>query len=67
MREAAESVLLDGGSLSGFIEASVRETMERRRNRSEFIIRGLAGREDFARTGISFAADQVHVEPQPVL
>lgn len=62
LREAAESVLQDGESLSAFIEASVRETIERRRNRNEFIARGLAAREDFARTGISFSADEVHAE-----
>ena len=31
LREAAESVLQAGETLSGFIEASVRETIERRR------------------------------------
>jgi len=35
LREAAESVLQDGETLSGFIEASVRETIERRRARAE--------------------------------
>ena len=41
LREAAESVLQEGETLSGFIEASVRETIERRRTRAEFIARGL--------------------------
>lgn len=41
LREAAESVLQEGEMLSGFIEASVRETLERRRTRAEFIARGL--------------------------
>ena len=40
-REAAESVLQEGEMLSGLIEASVRETLERRRTRAEFIARGL--------------------------
>ena len=34
LREAAESVLQEGETLSGFIEASVRETIERRRVRA---------------------------------
>jgi len=62
LREAAESVLQDGETLSSFIEASVRETIERRRTRGEFIARGLASREDAKRTGVYFAADQVHAE-----
>lgn len=62
LREAAESVLQEGESLSGFIESSVRETIERRRNRNAFVARGLAAREEFERTGISHAADDVHAE-----
>jgi len=62
LREAAESVLQDGETLSGFIEASVRETIERRRTRTEFIARGLASREDAKRTGVYFTASAVHAE-----
>ncbi len=62
LRDAAESVLQDGETLSGFIEASVRETIERRRTRAEFIARGMASRETAKRTGVYFAADQVHAE-----
>ena len=62
LRDAAESVLQDGETLSGFIEASVRETIERRRTRAEFIARGMASREEATRTGVYFAADQVHAE-----
>ena len=62
LREAAESVLQDGETLSGFIEASVRESIERRRVRAEFITRGLASRGDARRTGVYFAADKVHAE-----
>jgi Arc/MetJ-type ribon-helix-helix transcriptional regulator len=59
LREAAESVLQDGESLSSFIEASVRETIERRRIRTEFIARGLASREESRRTGIYYSVDDV--------
>lgn len=62
LRDAAESVLRDGETLSGFIETSVRETIERRRTRAEFIARGMASRDDAKRTRIYFAADQVHAE-----
>ena len=62
LREAAESVLQEGETLSGFIEASVRETIERRRTRAEFIARGLASRDEAKRTGVYFAADDVHTE-----
>ncbi len=60
LREAAESVLEEGETLSGFIETSVRETILRRRTRTEFIARGLASRDDAKRTGIYYDADSVH-------
>jgi len=62
LREAAESVLQEGETLSGFIETSVRETIERRRARAEFIARGLASRDEALHTGVYFAADKVHIE-----
>ena len=62
LRDAAESVLQDGETLSGFIEASVRESIERRRTRAEFIARGMASRDAAKRTGVYFPADQVHAE-----
>jgi len=60
LRDAAARVLRDGETLSGFIETSVRETIERRRTRAEFISRGLASREQAQSTGDYFAADEVH-------
>lgn len=62
LREAAESVLQEGETLSGFIETSVRETIERRRTRAEFIARGLVSRDEARRTGVYFAAAKVHTE-----
>lgn len=62
LREAAESVLQEGETLSGFIEASIRETIERLRTRAEFIARGLASRDEAKRTGVYFSADVVHAE-----
>ena len=62
LRDAAQSVLHDGETLSGFIEACVRETIERRRARAEFIARGWASREEAKHSGVYFAADKVHAE-----
>ncbi len=62
LREAAESVLEEGETLSGFIEASVRETIVRRRTRAEFVARGLASRDDARRSGEYIAADVVHAQ-----
>jgi hypothetical protein len=62
LREAAESVLEEGETLSGFIEASVRETIARRRTRAEFFARGLASRDDARRTGEYIDADVVHAQ-----
>ncbi len=62
LRDAAESVLQEGESLSSFIEASVRETIERRRIRAEFIARGLASRDDAKRTGIYYSVEDVHAQ-----
>lgn len=57
LRDAGKSVLQDGETLSGFIETSVRETIERRRARADFI-----SRDEAKRTGVVFAAEQVHAE-----
>jgi hypothetical protein len=62
LREAAESVLQEGETLSGFIEASVRETIQRRRVRAEFIARGLASREEAKHTGVYIDAETVQAE-----
>jgi hypothetical protein len=37
LRDAAESILGEGETLSGFVEQAIREGIERRRNQSEFI------------------------------
>ena len=67
LREAAESVLLEGETLSGFMETAVRETIERRRVRSEFVARGLMSREQAQRSGVYIPAAQVHAEMQQML
>jgi hypothetical protein len=51
-----------GETLSSFIKASVRETIEGRRARAEFVARGLSSREQARAMGAYFAADEVHAE-----
>ena len=46
LREEIESSLLDGETLSEFVEQSVRMAVQRRRDQSEFIARGIAALED---------------------
>lgn len=58
LREAAESVLHEGESLSGLMEKSLRDEVNRRRNQAEFIARGLAAREEAKRTGVYYTVDE---------
>ena len=67
LRDAAESVLNAGETLSSFVESSVRAQIEYRRSQREFIARGLASRDDAKRTGIYFNADDVHAELRAML
>lgn len=60
LREAAEGVLTEGETLSGFVEHSIREAIARRTAQHEFVARGLASRDAARRTG-------VYVEPEAVL
>ena len=59
LRDAVEGVLAEGETLSGFIESSVRENVERRRARAEFLARGLASRDEAMRSGVYHPAAQV--------
>jgi predicted transcriptional regulator len=58
-RAEVESVLAEGESLSEFVEASVRASVERRRVQAEFIARGLRSRDEAKRTGDYVDADNV--------
>jgi predicted transcriptional regulator len=62
LRQAAESVLQDGESLSSFVEQSLRSNIERRRFQQEFIARGLASREQARLTGRYISAECVQQE-----
>lgn len=51
LRQAAEDVLHDGESLSGFVEQAIRQSIIERKAQQEFISRGLLARDRAARTG----------------
>lgn len=59
LRQAAEDVLLDGESLSNFVEHSIRSQVERRLAQREFVARGLASRDAARRTGKYVSAGDV--------
>jgi predicted transcriptional regulator len=62
LRHAAESVLLEGESLSSFVEHSIRASVERRRMQSEFIARGLASRDEAKRSGEYYSSEDIRSE-----
>jgi predicted transcriptional regulator len=64
LREAAESVLREGETLTSLIETAMRETIHRRRVQAEFLARGLASSESAKATGIFHPASEVHAELQ---
>jgi hypothetical protein len=66
-REAAESVLKDGETLSSFVEDSVRRQVEIRKSQAEFIARGLAAREEARKTGVYHKAEDVLAELKAML
>jgi predicted transcriptional regulator len=59
LRQAAENVLKEGETLSGFVEQSIRANIERRQFQQEFIARGLASRDEAKRTGIYYSSEEV--------
>lgn len=64
LREAAESVLREGETLTSLIETAMREAIHRRRVQAEFLARGLASSEDAKLTGTYYPASQVHAQLQ---
>ena len=67
LRKAAESVLRQGESLSGFMEESLREGVNRRLAQAAFVARGLAARDEARDTGRYVEADAVHAELRAML
>ncbi|MGM0682287.1 MAG: YlcI/YnfO family protein [Thermodesulfobacteriota bacterium] len=66
-REAVESVLHDGESLSGFVLKSLKESIRMRRLQKEFIARGLAARDEARQTGEYYEASDVLAELETML
>jgi predicted transcriptional regulator len=67
LRQAAEDVLREGETLSGFMEESLRAGILRRKTQKEFIERGLASADEARRTGEYFSAESVHAELNAML
>jgi predicted transcriptional regulator len=67
LRQAAESVLNEGESLSSFMEESLRASINRRQRQREFIARGLASHEEAQRTGVYFSSEEVLADLEQML
>ena len=59
VRDAVESNLEAGETLSSFVEQAVLERLERRRYQSEFIARGLVAHDDARETNRYISSDEV--------
>ena len=59
LREAAQSVLCEGETLSSFVEESLRANIERRLHNQAFIARGLASRNEAKANQEYYSAESV--------
>lgn len=59
LRQAAEQILEEGETLSGFVEQAIRESIERRQSQQAFIARGLRSRDESRQTGKYISAEAV--------
>lgn len=59
LRAAAEELLEEGESLSGFVEQSIRDGVQRRRAQREFLARGLKSRNSARRSQDYVSASKV--------
>jgi len=64
LREAAESVLREGETLTNLIETAVRETIHRRRAQDEFLARGLRSSAEAQRSGVYHSTEAVVAQLQ---
>jgi predicted transcriptional regulator len=67
LRAELEAVLQEGETLSGFVEACVRNAVEFRRVQTRFHARGQAAWEHFQTTGESVSTDEVVAKLQAKL
>jgi hypothetical protein len=62
LRDAAESVLRKGETLTSLLETAMRETIQRRQAQDEFVARGLRARDSARESGAYHVASEVHAE-----
>ncbi|MHA7879648.1 MAG: YlcI/YnfO family protein [Saccharospirillum sp.] len=67
LRQAAEQVLKEGETLSGFLEQSIIAEIRHRQDQQAFIQRGLAAREASRRSGDYYSAEAVNAELEALL
>ena len=67
LRQAAESILHEGETLSSFMIESLRAGIQHRKIRQEFIARGLLSKDEAQRTGEYFSAEEVSAELSSML
>ena len=59
MRAAAEEALMEGETLSSFLLEAIQFNIQRRALQDEFVVRGLAARDEARRTGKYVSAEEV--------
>lgn len=59
LRDAAQSALREGETLSAFVESAIRERIERRNAQAGFLARGLRAAEEADRTGEYYTTAEV--------
>ena len=67
LREAAQSVLANGETLSSFVEESLRSNIERRIHQQAFIARGIASEQEAKATQEYYSAESVLAELDEML
>jgi predicted transcriptional regulator len=67
LREAAQSVLANGETLSSFVEESLRSNIERRIHQQAFIARGIASAQEAKATQEYYSAESVLAELDEML
>lgn len=67
LRDAAKSLLLEGETLSSFVEQSLKDKIQQRLTQQAFIARGLASRDEAKQTNEYYSDEQVLGELQDML
>ncbi len=59
LRDAAESLLLEGETLSAFVEQSLRDKIQQRLSQQAFVARGMTSREEARKSNQYYSAESV--------